>query len=965
MELKTPKGCDKIKQMIMDNIKRNNYKLTADKIITTFNTLKNNPYTPSKRWIWELMQNATDVRNDNEKISIQIIREIDKLMFMHNGKYFKIDNILCLLQQVSSKNSLNLEGQTGKFGTGFIGTSLLSDIIDIKGILFFSDNYFREFQITLDRSEKISEKLAEQLEKSMKEFYNIRYKKDIFKKRPNYLQNRKETDYDTCFTYYLKNEDNKKVATEGLNDLINTMPVTLITQHKKIKQFKIIDKINNIETLYITNIEKEIENDITESSVKIIKKNKENEESTSVLYFLSYLYTENKKEILRLITEIEKKDGIIYILKRDINKPVLYRNFPLIGSNEFHMPFIVDGFNFNPLESRDGIFLNGGQNENNLATKENIDILNKAYKSSFDFMICIFKKYKYVGNRYLLASSKIPNVNLDSFANEWFLQKQIDLRKNLKELKLLKFGKYHEMKKLLLPIFNGSKYGKYNIDFHNIVENFNFGKNGNKILPEKEDYKNWYDIIIEENNNKEGKEIKDNKYIQSWGKREDNKINYICDEDDLLIYIQECKNIKNLSDIHNINKSDTIECLNEFIKLLKINCNYKEILNNYSIIPNRNGEFKKINELYTDNENNIPNIIMDIYDSISEKKLNEELIDIEININNLNDIIKKKDFDDISLYLNNYIKKNKNINNTKNLIVYPLLSIKTDNNEIQQIYEFLNLFYPLEQKEKIQISDKIKIPNHLWTDALKFWYREHPKEIESYHNINGIKEKILNKKNEDSDILKWMNDYLNFLKLNSPNRDFEKLKIFPNQNKNFCELENLYYDSGFSEEYKYILKHYFNIDKKDILLPKEIKAYESHKSMTEYNITNEINIEFNKLKNKNENDPKLKDIAIDILCLYPINEGKETIRKYLDQIIYPFNRTLENLLKSPLDYSGLSEIILNISGKYTYKTIETETLNYQMYINYIIRILCDEIDKCNNFENIENKFYGIKTQNDF
>ena len=28
------------------------------------------------------------------------------------------------------------------------------------------------------------------------------------------------------------------------------------------------------------------------------------------------------------------------------------------------MPFIVDGFNFNPLESRDGIFLNGGQNEN-------------------------------------------------------------------------------------------------------------------------------------------------------------------------------------------------------------------------------------------------------------------------------------------------------------------------------------------------------------------------------------------------------------------------------------------------------------------------------------------------------------------------------------------------------------------------------------------------------------------------
>ena len=71
-----------------------------------------------------------------------------------------------------------------------------------------------------------------------------------------------------------------------MNDLINTMPITLITQHKKIKQVTIIDKINNIETTYITNIEKEVENDITESSVKIIKKNKENEESISELYFL-------------------------------------------------------------------------------------------------------------------------------------------------------------------------------------------------------------------------------------------------------------------------------------------------------------------------------------------------------------------------------------------------------------------------------------------------------------------------------------------------------------------------------------------------------------------------------------------------------------------------------------------------------------------------------------------------------
>ena len=125
-------------------------------------------------------------------------------------------------------------------------------------------------------------------------------------------------------------------------------------------------------------------------------------------------------------------------------------------------------------------------------------------------MKCIFKKYKNVEKRFLLASSKIPKsiFTLDSFAKEWILQKQIDLRNNLKELNLLKFGKYYKMKNLLLPIFNESNDEKYNIDLYNIVDNINIRK---KILPEKEEYKNWYDIIIEENNNIKDLEIKDNK----------------------------------------------------------------------------------------------------------------------------------------------------------------------------------------------------------------------------------------------------------------------------------------------------------------------------------------------------------------------------------------------------------------------------------------------------------------------
>ena len=75
---------------------------------------------------------------------------------------------------------------------------------------------------------------------------------------------------------------------------------------------------------------------------------------------------------------------------------------------------------------------------------------------------------------------------------------------------------------------------------------------------------------------------------------------------------------------------------------MKNNCKYEQILNEYPIIPNRNGNFKKIEELYSDHTNIIPKVIMDIYDSISEKKLNDELIDQEVNVDYLEDILKKK-----------------------------------------------------------------------------------------------------------------------------------------------------------------------------------------------------------------------------------------------------------------------------------------------------------------------------------
>jgi len=55
------------------SIRKNNYKLTADKIQQILSEVRNSPSKSYKRWIWELMQNAKDVPNKFERVSVQIV----------------------------------------------------------------------------------------------------------------------------------------------------------------------------------------------------------------------------------------------------------------------------------------------------------------------------------------------------------------------------------------------------------------------------------------------------------------------------------------------------------------------------------------------------------------------------------------------------------------------------------------------------------------------------------------------------------------------------------------------------------------------------------------------------------------------------------------------------------------------------------------------------------------------------
>ena len=231
------------------SISKNNLKLTADKVIQILDQVRDEGKKSRRRWIWELMQNAKDVKNTFGQVSIEIELSDDKLIFRHNGDPFRIDNLTGLIQQVSSKPSDGKdEESTGKFGTGFISTHLLSDVIIVKGVVQEPNENPKRIEIELNRSGETSEELMPAIEKALQLVDLI---DDNTKYPPlfDYATKRTEADFDNEFIYSLLNEEAKQAAKVGVEDLKTTLPLTLAFIDK-LKQVRVINHLGGEDITY-------------------------------------------------------------------------------------------------------------------------------------------------------------------------------------------------------------------------------------------------------------------------------------------------------------------------------------------------------------------------------------------------------------------------------------------------------------------------------------------------------------------------------------------------------------------------------------------------------------------------------------------------------------------------------------------------------------------------------------------
>ena len=290
-----------------------------------------------KRWVWELCQNAKDVCNSTGKVKISIDYDENqkKVLFKHNGRAFSMSNILSLINQSSSKDRNDQsERKSGKFGTGFITTHLLSEIVNISGILE-SDSVYSKFNISLNRRGKEKNEIIAAMESAVD---------DLQKCTPINILDFSEAEYNTVFEYEL-DEYGLQVARDGLENLRVSAPFVLamlseieeITIESTGEKFRYNQEIN-------CGHEK-----ATVSEIVIEEKGKMNPQTIYVLNF-----SEGNVSIL---IALEFDGQKLKILPYSKQQSKLFCDFPLIGTEDFPFPVLISSQDFNPTEPRDGVFL--------------------------------------------------------------------------------------------------------------------------------------------------------------------------------------------------------------------------------------------------------------------------------------------------------------------------------------------------------------------------------------------------------------------------------------------------------------------------------------------------------------------------------------------------------------------------------------------------------------------------------
>ena len=517
---------------------------TAQGVLNHLKALESNRARMQTRWIWELLQNARDTSPDDGKRLVASVKyEQGELIFQHNGAKFKIKEIAHLIYHGSTK--FEDEETIGQYGSGFLTTHLLSPTIDVSGQL--EDGKF--FKFCLAREIRSVKELSELMDRAWENF------NDSQSETP-------PSDFTTQFRYPVA-DDAVDAVTEGLEMLKRCAPFVIVFN----QEFSEIDITTSDEKISFRLVEPPHlqEDGLQEFTVE------ESESGTLTTYILA------KGEKTSVAVPLSTDDDRTCLPVEDI--PRLFLGFPLVGTENFSFPAVINSFEFTPTEDRDGVYL--GQSDNK-ANSENQQIIVEACTLLTN--VLQFAAASGWRNTYVLAN--VPAIQEQSWLNtDW-------LRDNIKEQFIEKIRRISAVlnedgisiapEKAWLPLAETADGIK------SLWDLLNGWQEGHEILPRRNEAVGWWNVL--------------NRWASVF-ECEASSFDEAIDGQKLASIIDNGENCSNIEDLQNLLRDNisAVEWLNQLHNFLKKN-RLSEEVHEYRIVLDQDGWLDQVDNLYQDQD---------------------------------------------------------------------------------------------------------------------------------------------------------------------------------------------------------------------------------------------------------------------------------------------------------------------------------------------------------------------------
>lgn len=395
---------------------------TAQGIFNYLKEVQNKREVYQMRWVWELLQNAMDAAPQDRKVDVKIIKENHKLLFRHNGRPFRPEEVAHLIYHGSTK----MESDLGKFGTGFLVTHLLSKTVTVQGIR--EDG--KAFLFPLNRDGMSAADVKNLMEDTW-----LKYQKSLG-----------QTTGDQSSTAEYQYElDNVSLGTaiEGIETLIRIAPYVLAFNDK----LGVIEVSNDGHIIKYALIEATDKGSYVRKIVK-----KEEEGKQPVLHEILIVEDTDIQAALKLENQGDGQAKVESL--NDI--PKLFVGFPLFGTQDLPYPLILNSRRFEPTERRDGIFLGKENTEYILRNKK----LMERAKDLVVRLISNAEAEKWENVHALLNLGPPPQK--DWLDLEWYTHLLVELLSAIMKLRVVRTesGNFITFSESLIPTMDNSEADK-------------------------------------------------------------------------------------------------------------------------------------------------------------------------------------------------------------------------------------------------------------------------------------------------------------------------------------------------------------------------------------------------------------------------------------------------------------------------------------------------------------------------